>query len=482
MLFFSKVRLVSAAFIAAINCTAGQGSFYSQTSISNNEGGQVITNLIHADWDTHIQDLEHLLESDLERIQNDASSAVEPRHVNSTILAEDLMHIRQDIERLVQSVKDVELELGASKQKIDEEGRHVQERAAEVETEKFIENLHRKKTKVKVDYITGQFVHSKLKPTSQAAGGGKDYHVNATMTKPLNSIRNDDIQTQERPRESVDEASMLYSPTSNNDDDDAFIGEKKDASETVRQHIKSHPDVKSRIKEEMKFLKMESDPAVFKFDTELMLDVVKLAITASLFGLAAVFLKLPPSAGFLLGGMLIGPSCFDLLGEIHQVRTLAQFGAVFLLFEQGLLYSQTYIDESWSSVNNDDISLAMQELTCPSATESSNFSRQDNALHPRKGYSQSVNSPSAETSAPSFLEDDHDPNVVGFILLILLIFVALVVVVLTDVAASAAEAIMVSSTIALCSSTIITETLEAANIAHTQWGVGVLKMIVSFNG
>mmetsp|Transcript_31587 Transcript_31587/g.46617 ORF Transcript_31587/g.46617 Transcript_31587/m.46617 type:complete len:763 (+) Transcript_31587:140-2428(+) len=470
---WAKVLFVTAACTPLINMVVGQGISASLTIGSSN------TSLIHPDWDTHIKDLELLLESDLERIQKDASSVTEPQHGNSTTLADDLMHVRQDIERLVQSVKDVELELGVTKQKIDEEERHVQEQAAEVETEKYIEDLHRKTTKVKVDYVTGQIVH-KQRPANK-----NESPMNATMIKIPSNPRNNNIQTQQeiRPREPsistkhehADQAER--DATTGNDDDDAFIGEKKDASETVRQHIKSHPDLKSRIRKEIKFLKMESDPAVFKFDTELMLDVVKLAITASLFGLAAVFLKLPPSAGFLLGGMLIGPSCFDLLGEIHQVRTLAQFGAVFLLFEQGLLYSQTYLDESQPSSSVADDNLEIQENEYPTPEESSTCQRQDNMLQSRKGSSLQIPSTNNELNTSDFLEDDHDPNVVGFIILILLIFVALVVVVLTNVAASAAEAIMVSSTIALCSTTIITETLEAAHISHTQWGMGVLKMI-----
>ena len=228
------------------------------------------------------------------------------------------------------------------------------------------------------------------------------------------------------------------------------------------------------------FLKSGHDPAVLKFDAHLMLNIVKLAMTASLFGLGAVFLKLPPTAGFLLGGMLIGPSCFDLLGEIHQVQTLAQFGAIFLLFEQGLLYAQTYSDDPFSS----PFAVALDEdeaFIVPVVTPSP---RIDSNMHSRFSPNRSRRSLLPQTDIPqnpSFLDvdDGHDPTIIGFIILTLLVFVGLSVVFFTQVADTVVEAIMVSSTIAVCSTTIVSETLAAAHIADTVWGIGVLKMIVS---
>jgi len=77
-------------------------------------------------------------------------------------------------------------------------------------------------------------------------------------------------------------------------------------------------------------------------DVELLFDVVALAIAAAVGGLLAVYMNLPATAGFLIGGMIIGPSCFDTVQEVKKVQTLASFGSIFLLFEQGLLYSQQY--------------------------------------------------------------------------------------------------------------------------------------------
>jgi hypothetical protein len=74
---------------------------------------------------------------------------------------------------------------------------------------------------------------------------------------------------------------------------------------------------------------------------------------------------------------------------------------------------------------------------------------------------------------------DHDPNIVGSIVLILLVFTTLAIVVLLDVASSVQEAVVVACAIAICSTTIVSENLHAAHIASSSWGKGVLKMIVS---
>ena len=128
------------------------------------------------------------------------------------------------------------------------------------------------------------------------------------------------------------------------DDDDTVpvLNKEADLAGDQMEIELNDDDLRWRVKEEIEYLRSGADPATFSIDFELLLDIVKLAMTAAFFGLLAVFLRLPPTAGFLFGGCLIGPSCLDLIGSIHQVQTLAQFGIIFLLFEQGLLYSQTY--------------------------------------------------------------------------------------------------------------------------------------------
>jgi len=47
-------------------------------------------------------------------------------------------------------------------------------------------------------------------------------------------------------------------------------------------------------------------------------------------------LRISPVLGYLLAGLLIGPSGLALIGEVEQVRTVAELGVVFLLFVIGL--------------------------------------------------------------------------------------------------------------------------------------------------
>ena len=97
--------------------------------------------------------------------------------------------------------------------------------------------------------------------------------------------------------------------------------------------------VAKKVNEEIEKVKQAADPAVMQVDVPLLTDIVTLAITAAIFGLLAVNTFLPTTAGFLLGGMFIGPSCLSLILNVKEVQTLSQFGSVFILFEQGLMYS-----------------------------------------------------------------------------------------------------------------------------------------------
>jgi len=90
-------------------------------------------------------------------------------------------------------------------------------------------------------------------------------------------------------------------------------------------------------------LKEERDPAVLHLDVHLLKDIVVLTMGTAVGGFTTSYLlKLPPTLGYMLGGMMAGPSCFDLISKVSQVETFGQFGAIFLLFGQGLLYSRRH--------------------------------------------------------------------------------------------------------------------------------------------
>jgi monovalent cation:H+ antiporter-2, CPA2 family len=74
-------------------------------------------------------------------------------------------------------------------------------------------------------------------------------------------------------------------------------------------------------------------------DFRLILDLVSVLAVAACGGLLAALLKQPVLLGYLIGGIVVGPTGLGLIKEIIQVETLAQFGVAFLLFALGVEFS-----------------------------------------------------------------------------------------------------------------------------------------------
>lgn len=74
-------------------------------------------------------------------------------------------------------------------------------------------------------------------------------------------------------------------------------------------------------------------------DFRLIVDLVAVLTAASLGGMLAAFLRVPVILGYILGGILVGPTGLGLIKELVQVETLAQFGVAFLLFTLGVEFS-----------------------------------------------------------------------------------------------------------------------------------------------
>ncbi|MFO5437170.1 MAG: cation:proton antiporter [Dolichospermum sp.] len=69
--------------------------------------------------------------------------------------------------------------------------------------------------------------------------------------------------------------------------------------------------------------------------------MVSVFAVAACGGLLAALLKQPVLLGYIIGGMVVGPTGLGLIKEIVQVETLAQFGVAFLLFALGVEFSLT---------------------------------------------------------------------------------------------------------------------------------------------
>lgn len=74
-------------------------------------------------------------------------------------------------------------------------------------------------------------------------------------------------------------------------------------------------------------------------DFRLIVDLVSVLAAAAVGGLLAALLRQPILLGYLVAGMVIGPTGLGLIKELVQVETLAQFGVAFLLFALGVEFS-----------------------------------------------------------------------------------------------------------------------------------------------
>jgi Kef-type K+ transport system membrane component KefB len=424
-------------------------------------------------WDDTIHNLETKLEADLKRVERDGAQFVKPDPTNNQTQYQfdrDIGRVRHDVLKIVGVIEAAETELERLKSQLAVEQLELRQKSAKMTTEKILDDLHRGKLGVKVDYVTGELVRSRTK-----------IHGNTTATaNNITKIEQESNGVEEEEEEALEDIIEAASgrerqrKRENVVDDDAIPNEKSDLS-ADQIEIELNDDLKNRVKEEIESLRSGADPAILSIDFELLLDIVKLAMTAAFFGLLAVFLRLPPTAGFLFGGMLIGPSCLNVIGAIHQVQTLAQFGSIFLLFEQGLLYSQTY---SGAAVLGSALATGrMEEITESAVSPPKNIDRLLARRPAKKAKAASqANSPTSMAGAAS--DSSHNPNIIGSIVLIMLVFSTLAIVVLTDVVSSMGEAVVVACAIAICSTTIVSENLHASHIANSQWGKGVLKIIV----
>ncbi|HTL89620.1 MAG TPA: cation:proton antiporter [Leptolyngbya sp.] len=74
-------------------------------------------------------------------------------------------------------------------------------------------------------------------------------------------------------------------------------------------------------------------------DFRLIVDLVSVLAAAAAGGLIAALLKQPVLLGYLVAGVIVGPTGLGLIKELIQVETLAQFGVAFLLFALGVEFS-----------------------------------------------------------------------------------------------------------------------------------------------
>nr|CCA15773.1 monovalent Cation:Proton Antiporter2 (CPA2) family putative [Albugo laibachii Nc14] len=80
------------------------------------------------------------------------------------------------------------------------------------------------------------------------------------------------------------------------------------------------------------------DPAVLHYDFELLGQIAVLLGVSAIGGICASYFNIPPHTGYLLGGVLVGPSCLGIVHNYKEVETISLFGSIFLLFGHGTGY------------------------------------------------------------------------------------------------------------------------------------------------
>ncbi|XP_057799715.1 K(+) efflux antiporter 4-like isoform X2 [Salvia miltiorrhiza] len=80
---------------------------------------------------------------------------------------------------------------------------------------------------------------------------------------------------------------------------------------------------------------------VLQLDLRLISDLVVVIVSATCGGIAFACAGQPVLTGYLLAGSLVGPGGLNVISEMVQVETVAQFGVIFLLFALGLEFSAT---------------------------------------------------------------------------------------------------------------------------------------------
>ncbi|ELT97777.1 hypothetical protein CAPTEDRAFT_161515 [Capitella teleta] len=83
------------------------------------------------------------------------------------------------------------------------------------------------------------------------------------------------------------------------------------------------------------------DSTVPHEDHQLIKDLICLTVATTFFGWICTILSLPPMFGFILGGVVVGPSGFNTIKSNVQVETMGEFGMFFILLCVGLEFSPT---------------------------------------------------------------------------------------------------------------------------------------------
>ncbi|KAJ1454544.1 hypothetical protein M885DRAFT_521829 [Pelagophyceae sp. CCMP2097] len=396
-----------------------------------------------------VEAVEHRVESDMSSVLAAFANASGPWWTRSSngVLASRLQDMRNDLAALVTTINATRSELAeartavGSSEKALEAARHAERRA------RVAERL--RGGKILIDYETGEVesMHQLLGPAERRR-----------VAKQL-GLHND---------------SQL----------EDYLIEHEDSL------LPELHDPRSRRFAE---LRSRADPAMLHLDTRFLQDMVVLSLATAVGGLLAALCRAPATLGYMLGGVVVGPSCLDLVRNLEQAETLAQFGSIFLLFSHGLMYSH-YYDHRKKRLDRKTRGSPAANKPAPSQLH--------HRSRPLPSHADGSGHDALEDEAWTESDDDSDDSVnssdvsgsdqapraqrpqflaarrafsAGFALVLLLasVFWASV----SNVATSNAEAMLVAAAFSLSSSSTVLSTMREANLDDTVFGHTVVELL-----
>ena len=147
-------------------------------------------------------------------------------------------------------------------------------------------------------------------PTANAKQGGAVSHTDTSKSREENATEGEDDEEDEDEEDGEDEDEDVARLVDSNDNE--FVLTRPQGIGQMELH------------EDVTFIS----------------DLIQLVVAASVGGLlVGAVLKQPPIVGYLLAGACIGPGGLNMIEEIVQVDTIAQFGVVFMLMALGADFS-----------------------------------------------------------------------------------------------------------------------------------------------
>ncbi|XP_028413313.1 transmembrane and coiled-coil domain-containing protein 3-like isoform X2 [Dendronephthya gigantea] len=94
-------------------------------------------------------------------------------------------------------------------------------------------------------------------------------------------------------------------------------------------------------------LSKPNDPTLPHEDRHLIQNVISIIIVSFLFALVCNIFHMPTMFGFVLAGMILGPTGINVIQSVVQIETLGEFGVFLILFSLGLEFSPDRIKKVW---------------------------------------------------------------------------------------------------------------------------------------